>query len=239
MRLGAPVELALPVWVAEALSGTEFSQRVAGLTREAREAAVVAEVKSGKVPGWWRRFVDVTLGDAVIAVSPDYVGMATDDDYWLAPLTPGTAQAIADELGCVLPTRKMVEAIWRAAPVKLAPAPIVPGKAMTTVPVFSPHHTTVRAQRDEALAVYPFGTLVAGRKKDGVITPRLETAADRVAIHGWHRLEGTAIQPLYLGHAATWAGYHHGVRLVRSALRVGGRATPVEAVLADPGGRRC
>lgn len=62
--------------------------------------------------------------------------------------------------------------------------------------MFSPHNTTVRAQREEALAVYPFGTLVAGRKKDGVITPRLETAADRVAIYGWHRLEGTAIQPL-------------------------------------------
>ena len=215
-------------------TGTEFAQRVAGLDRAAREAAVVAEVRNGNVPGWWRRFVDVTLGDAVIAVSPDYVCIGTDDDYWLAPLTPGAAQAVADELGCVLPTRKMVEAIWRAAPLKLAPSPIVPSKAMTTVPVFSQHNTTVRAQREEALAVYPFGTLVAGHKKDVVITPRLETSADRVAIYGWHRPEGMAIQPLYLGHAATWADYSHGVRLVKRAMTVGGKTTTVEAVLADP-----
>lgn len=215
-------------------TGTAFAQRVAAMDRVAREAAVVAEVRQGNVPGWWRRFVDVRLGEAVLAVSPDYVCIGHEEDYWLAPLTPGTAQAIADELGCVLPTRKMVEAIWRAAPVKLAPAPIVPGKAMTTVPVFSQHNATVRAQRQEALAEHPAGALVAGHKKDVVITPRLETSADRVAIYGWHRPEGTAIQPLYLGHAATWADYSHGVRLVRSAMTVGGRATTVEAVLADP-----
>lgn len=222
---------------AAAETGTEFAQRVAAMDRAAREAAVVAEVRKGNVPGWWRRWVDVQLGDAVIAVAPDYVCIGTEADYWLAPLTPGAAQAIADELGCVLPTRKMVEAIWRAAPVKLAPAPIVPSKAMTTAPVFSQHNATVRAQRDTALAGHPLGTLVAGHKKDVVITPRLETAPGRVAIFGWHRPDGSAIQPLYLGHAATWADYSHGVRLVRSAMTVGGRATTVEAVLADP--ERC
>ena len=218
-------------------TGTQFAQRIVAMERAAREAAVVAEVRQGNVPGWWRRWVDVRLGDAVIAVAPDYGCVGTDEDYWLAPLTPGTAQAVADELGCVLPTRKMVEAIWRAAPVKLAPAPIVPGRAMTTVPVFSQHNATVRAQRQEALATHPLGTLVAGHKKDVVITPRLATSPGRVAIYGWHRPEGTPIQPLYLGHAATWADYSHGVRLVRSAMTVGGRATTVEAVLADP--ERC
>ena len=218
-------------------TGTQFAQRIAAMERAAREAAVVTAVRNGNVPGWWRRWVDVRLGDAVIAVAPDYVCVGTDEDYWLAPLTPGTAQAVADELGCVLPTRKMVDAIWRAAPVKLAPAPILPGKAMTTAPVFSQHNATVRAQRDAGMAAHPLGTLVAGHKKDVVITPRLVTSPGRVAIYGWHRLDGTAIQPLYLGHAATWADYSHGVRLVRSAMTVGGRATTVEAVLADP--ERC
>ena len=215
-------------------TGTEFSLRVAGLPREAREAAVVVAIKHGQVPSWWQRFVEVKLGEAVISVAPDYVCVGTDDDYWLAPLTPAAAQAVADVLGGVLPTRKMVDAIWRAAPLKLEPAPIVPSKAMTTVPVFSQHNTTVRAQREAELAGHSPGTLVAGHKKDVVITPRLETAPDRVAIYGWHRKDGTAIQPLYLGHAATWADYSHGVRLVKRAMTVGGVATTVEAVLADP-----
>lgn len=214
-------------------TGTEFAQRVAGLTREAREAAVVTAVRNGHVPSWWRRFVEVKLGEAVISVSPDYVCIGTEDDYWFAPLTPAAAQAVADELGCVLPTRKMVEAIWRAAPLKLEPVPIMPSKAMTTVPVFSQHTMMVREQRDGARVAYPFGTLVAGHKKDVVITPRLETTPDRVAIYGWQRKDGAVIQPLYLGHAATWADYSHGVRLVKRAMTVGGVATTVAAVLAD------
>ncbi len=216
-------------------TGTEFAQRVAGLTREAREAAVVTAVRNGHVPSWWRRFVEVKLGEAVISVSPDYVCIGTEDDYWFAPLTPAAAQAVADELGCVLPTRKMVEAIWRAAPLKLEPVPIMPSKAMTTVPVFSQHTMMVREQRDGARVAYPFGTLVAGHKKDVVITPRLETTPDRVAIYGWQRKDGAVIQPLYLGHAATWADYSHGVRLVKRAMTVGGVATTVAAVLADAG----
>ena len=216
-------------------TGTEFAQRVAGLTREAREAAVVTAMRNGHVPSWWRRFVEVKLGEAVISVSPDYVCIGTEDDYWFAPLTPAAAQAVADELGCVLPTRKMVEAIWRAAPLKLEPVPIMPSKAMTTVPVFSQHTMMVREQRDGARVAYPFGTLVAGHKKDVVITPRLETTPDRVAIYGWQRKDGAVIQPLYLGHAATWADYSHGVRLVKRAMTVGGVATTVAAVLADAG----
>ena len=229
----AAADVSVPARAAEALSGTEFSQRVAGLSREEREAAVEEAVRGGNVPTWWARFVDVAMGEAVIAVSPDYVCVGTDEDYWLAPLTPRVAQRIADELGCVLPTRKMVSAIWRAAPLKLEPATILPSKAMTTAPIFTQHNTTVREQRGAALAAHPAGTLVAGHKKDVVITPRLATAPGKVAIYGWHRPNGTAIQPLHLGHAQTWADYSHGVRLVKKAMTVAGVATTVDAVLAD------
>ncbi|MCX6953143.1 MAG: hypothetical protein NTV51_13395, partial [Verrucomicrobia bacterium] len=146
---------------------------------------------------------------------------------------PTAAQLIADDLGCSLPTRKMVDEIYRAAPLKLAPSPIVPSKAMTTVPVFNQHNATVSAQRSAALAQYPLGTLVAGHKKDVVITPKLATSPGRVAIYGWHRPDGKPIQSLYLGHAATWADYSHGVRLVRQEMTVDGVTTTVAAVLAD------
>ena len=227
-------EIALPPRPADAEGGAAFARRVAPLDRDAREAAVLAEIRRGNVPVFWRRFVDVKSEGAVLYVAPDYLCIGSDDDYWFAPLTPTAAQQAADALGCVLPTRKVVDLIYRAAPLKLEPRPIPPTAAMTTVPVFSEHNATLRTQRAAALSTYPLGTLVAGHKKDVVISPRLATAPDKVAIYGWHRLDGTAIQPLYLGHASTWADYSHGVRLVRRELTVDGVASTVAAVLADP-----
>ncbi len=215
-------------------TGTSFAARVAELDPAAREAAVVAAVRSGNVPAWWRQFVEVTMGDAVIAVAPDYLCVGTEDDYWLAPLSPVVAQVLADELGCVLPTRKMVDAIWRAAAVKLEPQPIPPSPAMTTAAVFNEHNATVRSQRAEEAKKFPAGALVAGHKKDVVVSARLASAPGKVAIYGWHRLEGAPIQPLYTGHAASWVDYSHGVRLVRKNLTLAGEHTTVAAVLADP-----
>ena len=226
-------EIVLPARPADAARGSEFATRVAHFDLAARETAVVAEVTRGNVPAFWRRFVEVKVAGAAFYVSPDYLAIGADDDYFLTPLTPLTAQLIADQLGCVLPTRKMVDDIHRAAPLKLAPAPIAPSAAMTTVPVFVQHNATVREQRAAALAAHPPGTLVAGHKKDVVLTPRLAAAPGKVAIYGWHRLDGSAIQPLYLGHSSSWVDYSHGARFVLRELLCNGARTTVDAVLAD------
>ncbi|MFH0991594.1 MAG: hypothetical protein V1799_16430 [bacterium] len=62
----------------------------------------------------------------------------------LAPMTPLLAQRLCAALHCSLPTKKMVDDIYRAAPVKLAPQPIPPSGAMITVPVFAAHNDSVR-----------------------------------------------------------------------------------------------
>ena len=77
-------------------------------------------------------------------VKPDYLSLGTDEDFFRAPMTPGTAQRIADNLDCVLPTSKMVDAIYSAAAIKLVPLPIPPSPAMTTVPIFALHNEMVR-----------------------------------------------------------------------------------------------
>jgi hypothetical protein len=76
-------------------------------------------------------------------------------------------------------------------------------------------------------------TLVAGHKKDLVISSRLELVPGKVGIYGWHRPDGTPLQPLYAGHANTWVDYSHGVRLVQSVMLVNGSSNTVPAVLAD------
>ncbi|HSY16975.1 MAG TPA: hypothetical protein VK815_01515, partial [Candidatus Acidoferrales bacterium] len=159
----------------------------------------------------------------------------SDADYLLMPISGNTAQHIADKLHCVLPTRKMVDSIYAAAEVKLPPSPIPPTAAMTTIPVFTNHNEMIRAQRAAFLEAHPLGALVAGHKKDVVVTARLNTVANKIAIYGWHRLtNGLAIQPLYLGHVAWWVDYSQCIRLVSQTMLVNGQSRLVADVLADP-----
>src|SRR5207249_10522967 len=102
---------------------------------------------------------------ATFYVNPDYLAIGSDEDYFLAPISPQTAQKIANGLDCSLPTRKMVDQIFAAAKVKLVPSPIPPTPAMATVPVFSNHNAIVRAQRAEHLKAHPLGALVAGQDR--------------------------------------------------------------------------
>ncbi|KAF0170595.1 MAG: hypothetical protein FD161_4575 [Limisphaerales bacterium] len=211
------------------------------LERPAREERIVAEVLRGNVPDFLRRLVPVTLTNVVegathrvtVLVAPDYLAVGSDVDYFLAPLTPAAARRIADVTGCLLPTRKLVEAIHAAAPLKLAPQPIPPSKEMVTVPVFARHNELVWEQRKAALAAHPLGTLVAGDKKDVVLTPQLAAKPGKVAIYGWHRANGVAIQPLYLGHADSWVDYSHGIRLVHQTAKLDGTNKAVAEILAD------
>jgi len=204
-----------------------------------REAVMVQEVLRGNVPEFLRALVavanQVVLDDGVNSVrfwvTPDYLAVGSSDDYFLAPMTPVSAQLIADATGCVLPTRRMVDVIHRQASLKLEPQPIPPSAAMTTVGVFRRHNEVVITQRLESVVAHPLGTLVAGHKKDVVISPRLATAPGKVAIYGWHQTNGTPVQPLYLGHTNRWVDYSHGIRLVQSTALVNEISNSVEQIL--------
>lgn len=76
--------------------------------------------------------------------------------------------------------------------------------------------------------------MVAGHKKDIVITPKLESAPGKVAINGWHQAGGKPIQPLYLGHTADWVDYSHGARFVDRDVLLDGNPVKIEMILADP-----
>lgn len=236
--------LNLPPRPADAPTGSEFVALITDLERVAREEVIYDAVLSGNVPDFMRNLVPVTVTEnisgtdhtAVFYVAPDYMAIGTNEDYFLCPMTPILAQWICDEIGCLLPTRKMVNAIWQAAPAHFDPQPIPPSPAMTTVPVFNDHNTIVWGQRSAVLGTYPLGTLVGGTKKDVVITPQLHDGAhdNKVAIYGWHYLTGTPIQPLYLGHVDWYADYSHGIRFVQSAATLDGNPTTVETILKDP-----
>lgn len=223
----------LPPRPANAPSGTELARRLAELPIVEREDAVVAEVARGNVPSWWRRFAEVAVGPAMLHVAPDYLVIGSDEDFLRMPLSPTAAQAIADQLECTLPTTKMVDVIFRAAPLKIEPTPLPPGPEMTTVAQFARHNELVEASRRVARGQHPDGVLVAGHKKDVVLSPQLAEMPDRVAIYGWQRSDGVPIQPLFLRHTRSWVDYSHGVRLVARDVGWGSGVRQIQELMRD------
>jgi len=234
--------LPLPARDKHALDGTDFAQKISALDLAAREKIITDEIFAGNVPTFLRQFCAVTVTNvsagltnvATFFAAPDYLAIGSDENYLLIPISPNTAQRIADSVGCVLPTRKMVDEIYAAAAVKLTPSLIPPSPAMTTVPVFVQHNETVGTQRAAFFNSQPFGALVAGHKKDVVISARLAGMTNKVAIYGWHQTNGVPVQPLYLGHTAAWVDYSQCIRLILQTMIVNGAQKPVAAVLADP-----
>lgn len=229
-----------PARPAAAPTGSQFLAEIAGMTRANREARMLAEITGGNVPGFLRSFVPVTvsanvdgnLRQATYFVTPDYLAIGVDRDFFRAPMSPLIAQPIADALDCIMPTRKMVNDIYAQAAVKLAPSPISPTTTdIARATTFYRHHQTVEAQRSGQ----PLGGLIGGIKKDVVITPLLSSNPNRVAIYGWHQLNGLPIQPLFLGHVDFYADYSHGIRLVQREMLLDGAPVRIEDVLADPG----
>ena len=108
--------LDLPPRAPNALSGSEFARRVAMLDLGERDREVYAQVMAGNVPDFLRRLcpvparsvVEGRINSGTYYVTPDYLAVGSDDDYFLAPISPYTAQRIAEALHCTLPTPKMV-----------------------------------------------------------------------------------------------------------------------------------
>lgn len=234
--------LNLPPRPANAPTASQWTNIVWALPLTERENWIYAQVISGNVPSWLRTLKPINVSanghTATYFVTPDYLAIGSDTDYFLEPTTPLLAQRLADQIGCTLPTRKMVNQIWTNAAVKMNPQPIPPSAAMITVPVFATNNGMVRTQRDTFTNTHPLGALVGGDKKDVVISTliysNLLTPPKPVVIYGWHYTTGAPIQPLYNGHEDTYADYSHGARFVQMSLTVDGASNTVTNVLISP-----
>ncbi len=233
--------LPLPPRPAGAMTGTQFYNTINGLTDEQREQEIVNQVAIGNVPDFIRTLVPVTVTATVggsqhsvtYFVTPDYIAIGSDADYFRMPMSAPLAQQIVDILDCHLPTRKMVNDIWTASSVKLTPFAFNPSQYdIDSVPVFWQHNQAVENQ----LGSQTPGALVGGHKKDVVVTPQLlqRPPPERVAIYGWHYPNGSHIQPLSLVHVYFYEDYSHGIRAVEEIVLLDGQPSTVSAILADP-----
>jgi hypothetical protein len=222
-----------------AMTGTEFAREFGRVDSPEREDLILREANRGNVPDLLRKFVAVkidgrtSLGkkmSAVIYVAPDYFAIGSDGDYLRVPMTPMTAQRICDRFGLIMPTRKMVNEIYRAAAVKIGPQPLPPGDQMTGVPYYERHNRMVQS----TLGARAKAGLIGGHKKDIVNSVLIQNRPLQVAIYGWHRLNGQAIQPLSLVHINTYADYSHGMRMIRSTMLIDGKSWRVSDALKHP-----
>jgi hypothetical protein len=229
----------VPPRPADAIGGREFARLTAELSGPDRQQAALAELRRGNVPQFLRRLKPVVLthqtpaGDtlaAIIWVTPDYLAIGADEDFLRIPLAYPSATAIAGEFGCVLPTRKMVDAIYEQSALHLRPQPMQPGPRMRSSEYYLRHQQLIENQLNGRSR----GELVSGHKKDVVLTNRLHRKPGRIAIYGWHQPNGEPIQPLSTVHGARYADYSHGIRLVSAEFWINGQAHSVYDALQDP-----
>ena len=230
--------LSLPARAVDAIGGAEFARRTSALSAADRDRAVVAELERGNVPPFLRHLTPVSLAAtaaspqapaATIWVTPDYLAIGSDEDFLYVPLTYYSATIVADRFGSVLPTARMVDAIYEQSAHHLAPTPLPAGPLMRSNLYLERHQQRI----DEQRAGLPLGELISGHKKDLVLSNRLLQPPGRVAIYGWHRAPGDPIQPLSTVHGGGYVDYSHGVRLVSTTLLVDGRPRSIYDALQD------
>jgi hypothetical protein len=231
----------MPLGSREALTGSQFAAYVASMNSRQREEAILKELLEGNLPSFLRNLVPVALRyqrpngkllTATIFVMPEYLAIGSDKDFLRIPMDFYTASAVASKLGFLLPTRKMVDAIYRQSAFHLTPEPMPAGPQMRSTEYYRIHNEKIEEQ-SRTLGITP-GALVSGHKKDVVITNRLARNPGRIAIYGWHRSDGAPIQPLSTAHGTRYADYSHGIRLVSETVLVEGRARSLYDVLQDP-----
>ena len=226
-----------------AVSGSEFSKSIRddALSLADREGIIFNEIKSGNIPDFYRKLQEIRDTLTVHGnkhtiryyVVPDFFAIGSNEDYFYCPMKPQLAQKVADILKCSLSTRKISDKIYRNATVKMVPEPIPPSPQMITIPVFEKHNTLVNTQRKLSVDQYPLGSLVAGNKKDVIISNKIynDQGILRVVIYGWHKPDGRTIQPLYNGHNNIHVDYSHGIRMVQKKIWLDEKKTSLQKVL--------
>jgi len=230
----------IPPRSSRAFTGSQFAELISQMDHERRERAILSQLLKGNLPSFLRKLVPIELTckvaaagtiAATIFVMPEYLAIGSDDDFLRIPMNLCTATAAAEHFKFMLPTRKIVDAVYDQSAHRFTPQPMPAGPQMTSTRYYSAHNSMIDQQAEQRS--FSPGVLAAGHKKDVVITNRLMRRPGQIAIYGWHRGPGEPIQPLSTVHGAAYADYSHGIRLVSRMAIVDGRLQSVYGILQD------
>jgi hypothetical protein len=221
------------------VTGSQFINNNMNLKGQVRENNILQEFLHGNIPNFLRRFVSINLSNGIntlsLLVMPDYLSIGTDQDYVRIPMNPLTAQTIADKYDCSLPTRSLVNSIWKASENKITPKPWGPpyDNSMEDTYRYGVHNTTINNQLVDKNKF----ALTSGHKKDVVLTNKLykNNPNHRVAIFGWIYPNGTFIQDLNAtSHDDLYADYSHGIRLIANDVMIDNQPKRLSDIFNDP-----
>jgi hypothetical protein len=234
--------LKIPRRSANAESGSAFMKRIANLPLNEREDEIYKAVASGNIPGFLRNTITLsgyfadsagTLHEVKYEVMPDYLSVGSDADFCRIPMSPHTAQRLATDFGASLITAKLSDHIYQNAQIKLTPFNYIPvGNANELVARFQEHNTQIEKQRIEVGGKN--GQLIAGIKKDAILSSRLATQPGKVVIYGWHKSDGKPIQPVYSKHVDWYVDYSHGIRFINNQVLIDSKPALFTDVLRHP-----
>lgn len=221
------------------VTGSQFANNNYNTDVNVREFNILNEIQSGNMPDFLRKFtsIHITVGNNSITylTMPNYLSIGSDDDYLIIPMNAITAQKICKQFDCSLPTKLMVDQIWKQSINKLAPKPFGP-------PYDANMFSTARyVWSDKEIKKQMVGKdinkLTAGHKKDIIISNNLSpnNYNRKVCIYGWHNTDGTVIQGKnYFTHEVTYFDYSQTIRLIANDVIVNGSPRRLQDVFVDP-----
>ncbi len=234
----------IPARDASAKGGSVFMNEIKTLPFAERENRILKELSSGNIPAFLRNETEIIfsandatgkLHNIILYVLPDYLSVGSNDDFCRLPMGPIAAQKLADKFGAIMPTRKIVDLLYRKAKVKISPIPYAPvGNQNELVEQFIRHNNDIEAKRIANGG--KLGELIGGIKKDVVISNKIidPSRPNHVVIYGWHKLDGNAIQPLSNIHGDYYVDYSHGIRLISNKIIFDESETTLTEILKDP-----
>lgn len=209
----------------------QFKRDYSNVSVVEREHLALKQALAGTIPQSNFELVPVTVtkgkNTLTFYVTPNYFTLGSDNKEVIMPFNFHSATKIAKRYQAILPTTKMVDLIYNAADIKLKPSTMKPGPRMASTSYILKHQKKI----DKSLPQNYRGLLLAGHKKDTVLSNVLHKAKDRIAIYGWHRDSQSPIQPLSTWHWASYADYSHGIRLVDRTVVVNGKNWDIADVL--------
>src|SRR5215831_13127252 len=111
----------IPARLPNALTGSQFAENVSNMDRQQREYAILNQLIEGNMPSFFRKLIPLGLGNrisggkfisATVFVTPEYLAIGSDTDFLRIPMNLHTAAAIAERFSFLLPTKKIVDAIY-------------------------------------------------------------------------------------------------------------------------------
>lgn len=228
----------IPTRDPNALSGSDFISTIMNLTGQQREDKILEQLESGNIPDFLRKFVPVTISEnnntLTYLVMPDCLAIGNDENYMRIPTFPHTAKIIADKFDCALPTKKMVDDIWKAAENKILPKPY---GAPYDIDIIRTHrYQWINDKINEQMVGKDKSKLTAGGKKDIIISKSVapNNSNRRVVIYGWFNANGSVIQSVNdVDHDSSYVDYSHKITLVAQDVMLNGNVARFYDILND------